>query len=287
METMDLKPRFIFHASAAAFGGRMVRPSDVLIDSGAASALTSTGGRSTGKAKKMSFGKFARFGGATTLAEGTFDDPKAWADSLCCGADGDTLTTSTRVRAELVDVALGVKPRFTAKRIAGGFDAKSAGPSGEPSIRVSDDTVIEGASIDGYKLVIELNVSLFQQNDTLSKLRAASDDPRFVKNNGDHLFIPSRIVGRTVASPPGRLAESGDRIYGTIVKSIRWAGKPYPGAVIDRHVLTLPDCLQIFFGEIQISRLARRLTLARFHFCCPPAAVYTCCDFDDNGTWGI
>jgi hypothetical protein len=284
---MDLKPRFLFHASAAAFGGRLVRPTDIPIDSRPASALTASGGRSTGAAQRTSFGKFARFGSATTLAEGLFDDPKGWADVLCGGADEDTLTASTNVSAELADVAIGIKPRFTAKRIAGGFNARSAGPSGEPSIRINDDTAIDGASVDGYKLIIEFSTSVFQQLDTFSKLRSAADDPSFVRKSGGNLLIPNRIIGRTIASPPGRLAEAGDRVFGTIVKSIQWAGKPYPGAVIDQHVLTLPDCLQIFFGEIQIGRLARRLTLVRLRFCCPTTAMMCCCDVEDNGTWGI
>lgn len=284
---MDLKSRFLFHASASAFGGRMVTPSDTLLDSGAASALTAGGGRSAARAKRTRYGKFASFGAASTLAEGRVDDAKGWASALCDNADCDTYATSTSVAAELLDVAIGVKPRFTAKRMAGGFDGSSAGPSGEPSIRLRGETAIEGAAVDGYKLLVEFNLGLFQQLDTASKLRAAADDPRFVKNYGAHLFIPQRVSSRAIASPAGRLAEAGDRVHGTIVKSISWAGKPYPGAVIDGHVLTLPDCMRIFFGEIIIGRLARRLTLARFHVCCPHTAVYCCCDVEDNGTWGI
>ena len=284
---MDLKSRFHFHASASAFGGRMVAPTDTLLDSGAASALPVVGGRSAGRAKRTKYGKFASFGAASTLAEGTVDDSKGWAAALCDNADCDTYSTSTMVAAELLDVAIGVKPRFTAKRISGGFDATSAGPSGEPAIRLRGNTAIDGAAIDGYKLRIEFRLDLFQQFDTSSKIRAAADDPRFVKNNGAHLFIPDRVASRAIASPAGRLAEAGDRLHGTIVKSISWAGKPYPGAVIDGHVLVLPDCMRIFFGEIVIGRLARRLTLARFHVCCPHTAVYCCCDVEDNGTWGI
>ena len=284
---MDLKSRFLFHASASAFGGRIVAPNDTLLDSGAASALTAVGGRSAGRAKRTRYGKFAAFGAANTLAEGLVDDAKGWATALCDNDDCDTYSTSTTVGAELLDVAIGVKPRFTAKRIAGGFEARSAGPSGEPSIRLRGNTAIDGAAIDGYRLAIEFNAALFQQLDTASKIRAAADDPRFVKNNGNHLFIPQRIASRAIASPAGRLADSGSRLHGSIVKSISWIGKPYPGAVIEGHILTLPDCMRIFFGEIVIGRLARRLTLARFHVCCPHTAVYCCCDVEDNGTWGI
>ena len=63
------------------------------------------------------------------------------------------------------------------------------------------------------------------------------------------------MPGRTAASLAGRFVESGGTIYGTIVKSLRWAGKPYPGAEIDDNVITIPDCGDIYFGEIYISDL--------------------------------
>ena len=53
---MKLRPRFVFHANAAAMGGRIGKPKDILIESGAASSLTAGGGRSTSKTAKGTFG---------------------------------------------------------------------------------------------------------------------------------------------------------------------------------------------------------------------------------------
>ena len=38
--------RYVFHSHAAAFGGRIVRPKDIVLEAGGASALLVTGGRS-------------------------------------------------------------------------------------------------------------------------------------------------------------------------------------------------------------------------------------------------
>jgi hypothetical protein len=197
------------------------------------------------------------------------------------------LTTTTSVSSEVRDAAVGLKPQFAVRRVNASLVSKSARGSGEPAIRIGDGTAVEGVSIGGHKLIVELNTSLFQRCDTLAKLRTALDDPKFVRENGDCLFVSTAVRGRTVASPAGRLVESGSAIYGTIVKSIRWAGKPYPGAEIDHHVITIPDCMQIFFGEILISCLSRRLTMIRLRFCCPFAGTVMMADSEDNGGWGV
>jgi hypothetical protein len=283
---MKLKPHFIFHANASSIGGRIVKPKDIVIDTPAASSLSAAGGRSTSKASKGSFGDLVRFGSASTFAEGLFDDPAKWIDTLCGDLSEDTLTTTTKVSAEVRDIAVNAKAAFTAKRIKGGFVAHSARGSGEPTIALDDDTSFDGVAIGGFKLVVELNTKLFQQYNTLSKLRTAADDPKFVKQSGAGLFMTADVPGRTTASPAGRFVESAGRIYGTIVKSIKWADKPYPGAEIDGNVITIPECGQLVFGEIYISALCRRLMMLRLEFCCPQPMMMMCADTEDNGSWG-
>jgi hypothetical protein len=268
-------------------GGRIGKPKDILIESGAASSLTAAGGRSTSKTAKGSVGDQIRFGSVSTSAEGAFDDLAKWIEALCGDLSPDTLTTTTAVSAEVRDLAVDAKAAFTAKRIKGGFIAKSARGGGEPTISLDEDTVIEGAAIGGFKLVVEINTKLFQQYNTLSKLRTAADDPKFVKQNGASLFMTTAVPGRTTPSPAGRFVESAGRIYGTVVKSIKWADKPYPGAEIDGNVITIPDCGQLVFGEIFIGDLCRRLMMLRLEFCCPQPMMMMCADVEDNGTWGV
>ena len=283
---MKLKLRFVFHAHASAMGGRIGKPKDILIESGAASSLSAAGGRSTSKAAKGAVGDQIRFGSLSTFAEGQFDDFAKWLESLCGDLSADTLTTSTKVNAEVRDLAVDAKAAFTAKRIRGGFVAQSARAGGEPTIALDEDTVVEGAAIGGFKLVVQINTKLFQQYNTLAKLRTAADDPKFVKQNGGNLFMTTAVPGRTTAAPAGRFVESSGRIYGTIVKSIEWADKPYPGAVIDGNVITIPGCGDIYFGEIYISARCRRLMMLRLEFCCPQPMMLMCADTEDNGSWG-
>ena len=158
---------------------------------------------------------------------------------------------------------------------------------GEESLTLDRDTVFDGIALGGYKLIVELNTPLFQRFDTLSKLRAAADTPKFVKEHGPSLFMKTAVPGRTTASLAGRFVESGGTIYGTIVKSLRWAGKPYPGAEIDDNVITIPDCGDIYFGEIYISGLRRRLTMLRMDLCCPQPMRLMMADVEGNGTWGV
>jgi hypothetical protein len=284
---MILKPRFLFHANAAAVGGRIGKPKDLVFDTPAASALGIAGGRSRVKADGGSLGDAVRYSSASTSAEGTFDDFKKWIETLCGKLSEDTLTATTQVSSEVRDLEVEGKAAFTAKRIAGGFVAKSSRAGGEPSIRLTPETTIDGASLGGYKLIFDLNTKLFQKYDTLAKLRTAAEDPKFVRENGSCLYLKSEVAGRTTASPVGRFVESGGFIYATIVKSIRWADKAYPGAVIDHNVITIPDCGELYFGELLLSPLKRRLTMLRLRWCCPAPMVMFCSDTEDNGTWGV
>jgi hypothetical protein len=283
---LKLKPRFLFHANAAAIGGRIARPKDLPIDTPAASSLSAAGGRSTAKADKGRIGEVVQFGSASTFAEGLFDDLAKWADTLCGDSPEDALTATTRVSSEVRNLVVNARATFTAKRINGGFVAKSPKGSGQPSISLDRDTVFEGIALGGYKLIVELNTPLFQRFDTLAKLRTAADTPKFVKEYGASLFMKAAVPGRTAASRPGRFVESGGTIFGTIVKSLRWAGKPYPGAEIDDNVITIPDCGDIYFGEIYISDCRRRLTMLRMDLCCPAPMRLMMCDTEDNGSWG-
>jgi hypothetical protein len=282
---VKLKPRFLFHANAAAIGGRIAKPKDLAIDTPAASSLAAAGGRSTSKAENGRIGEVIQFGSASTFAEGLFDDLGKWAETLCGDSCEDALTATTRVSSEVRNLTVNAKATFTARRINGGFVAKSPKGSGEPSISLDRDTVFDGVALGGYKLIVELNAALFQRFDTLSKLRTAADTPKFVKEHGAGLFMKASVPGRTTASAAGRFVESGGTIYGTIVKSLRWAGKPYPGAEIDDNVITIPDCGDIYFGEIYISAYRRRLTMLRMDLCCPQPMRLMMADTEDNGGW--
>src|SRR5262249_9484806 len=137
----------------------------------------------------------------------------------------DSLTTTTRVSADVTGLTIGDKPKLTVKGLHASFTAKSPGASGEPSIALGSDTAVDGAAIEHlgvtYGLTVELAVATFQQYDTQSRLLTAADDPQFVKEWGDCLFM-KQAVGSAAAPPTGRLQAGSSTIYATIVKTIRW-----------------------------------------------------------------
>jgi hypothetical protein len=260
---MDLRRRFIFHGNAAAIGGRLVRPADVIIDSPVSSSLTVVGGRTRSEAGPTKFGEWVSFSSAATSAEGVFDDLKQQIEFSYHRIAQDTLTMTTRVSATVAGLSVDDKPRLTIERVHAAMTSRSPQVGEETPIAVDDETMIEGAAIDGLPLIIELAVPVFQQYDTLSKLRAAANYPRFASS----------------------AEQENDTIYTTIVKSITWSGKPLVGATIDNHVVIVPNFGKIFFGELLITGGSRRLTMVRMELGSPSGGEVAVAEVDSNGTW--
>ena len=57
---MELSRRFLFNGSAAAYGGRFVRPEDVVLASSGGSALSVSGGRSVWRDRDIKLGRSFR-----------------------------------------------------------------------------------------------------------------------------------------------------------------------------------------------------------------------------------
>jgi len=282
---MELRRRFVFRGNAAAIGGRIVRPADTILDSIVASSLTVAGGRSRARAGPARFGEFVSFAAATTSAEGLFDDLQRQIDFTFGKIPEDALTTSTRVSADVTGLSIGGdKPKLTVKHLHVALNSKSPTASGEPPIVPGSETVIEGAAIDGHPLAIELAVPVFQQYDTRSKLMTAADDPKFVAEFGDCLYMRSATPGMA-APPPGRLQYGCGTIYATIVKSLKWAGDPIDGVTFDQNACIVPEFGKIFFGELLITAVSRRLTMLRVELGSPIGGVVACAEGETNGSW--
>ena len=281
---MDLRRRFIFHGNAAAIGGRIVRPADVIIDSPVSSSLTVVGGRTQSKSGPAKFGDWVSIGSAASSAEGIFDDLQQQVEFSYHRIEQDTLAMTTRVSADVTELSVDEKPNLRIKRVHAGLTSRSPAGSGEPSIAIDKDTTIEGVTIDGIGLNVELALSTFQRYDTRSKLLTAADDPEFVRSSGSSLFMTSPTGG--VAAPPaGRLLRGYGTIYATLVKSITWSGQPFAGATIDNNVVTIPNFGKIFFGELIITERSRRLTMARLELGSPTGGEVAVAEVDSNGTW--
>ena len=256
---MEWKRRFIFHGHAVAIGGRIIRPDDVILDPKCASALAVTGGRTRSNLKATRFGKYVRLSSAATLAEGLFDKPKQVEAARKSKPGGEeALTSKTTVRVEVQGLAVGADSLLKIQRLRGSLIARSpAAADAETAITLGNDTSIEGVTVGEFPLIVELNKRLFQEYDTYSKLRQSLS----------------------------LLTDFRGTCHGTLVKSIRWRGKPYPDATIDEHVVYIPNFGRIYFGEILITKDARRVTMIRMELGSPAGGDCAAGDMQDNGGW--
>jgi hypothetical protein len=283
---MEQRHRFIFSGNAAAFGGRIIRPKDVSLEAPAGSSLPVTGGRSVAQIPATAFEDFFAIESASTLAEGLFDDADRLRELTYHKVQEDTLTTSTHVSADVTGLVVGSKPRLTVKHLRAELNAKSPRASGQAAIRVGDGTTLDGITIDAYRLVVELNLAPFQRFDTYAKLLTAVDDPAFVKESADALFLRTRVDGQLPPPRTGRLIDSSSTIYATIVKSIAWDGEPFPDSRIDHNMVIVPGLGRLYFGELLISATWRRLTMLRMSLGSPMGGFAAAADVESNGSWG-
>jgi hypothetical protein len=278
---MKIERRFVFRGGAAPVGGRISRPKDLVIESGGASALTITGGRSRGELGRTRFGEFASVGSATTFAEGLFDDRQQVRELTHHRVAEESLTTTTTVRAEVRAVVVGRSPALRVEQLRAALVAQSPRASGEPSIRTAE-LKIAGVDIGGYALIVDLNTELFEKHDTRSKLLTAADKPKFIRDHGPSLLVSRGADGQLTRQ---FLAQSDGAIYASVVRQLRWKGKPYPGATIDHHVVTVPNFGRIFFGEIFVSSYSRRLTMLRLELGSPVGGFLAFDEVETNGGW--
>jgi len=284
---MENRRRQIFSAHAAAFGGHIIRPKDIVLEAPSASALTVVGGRSVGRIPATEFGEFFKIKSASTFAEGLFDDRKAFLALTNHEVEEQTLTATTRVRAEVNGLVVGDQPRLTIRKLRAGLTGTTPLGSGQPSIRVDKDVVIEGVTIDKYRLIVELQPTTFQRLDTQAKLLVAADDPAFLTSGGDAVFIRTPVDGEPAPPRTGRLIEAYcGTIYATIVKSIKWDGKPFPDAEIDGNIVIVPDFGRIYFGELLISAHSRSLTMVRMTLGSHVGGRASAGGVEDNIIWG-
>ena len=234
-----------------------------------------------GRWARTRFGEFATLGSATTFAEGLFDDRRQLRELTHHRVAEESLTTTTTVRAEVRDVVVGQSPALRVGQLRAALVAQSPRLSGAPSIKTAD-LKISGVDIGGHKLIVELNTDLFETHDTKAKLLTAADRPAFIREHGPSLLISRGADGKVSRQS---LVHAEGIIYASVVREIRWSGKPYPGATIDHHVVTVPNFGRIFFGEILISDYSRRLTMLRLELGSPVGGFLAFDEVETNGTW--
>jgi hypothetical protein len=278
---MNIERRFVFRGGASPAGGRISRPKDVVIEVSGASALTITGGRSRGEVGRTRFGEFASLGSASTSAEGLFDDKQMLRELTHRRVAEEQLTTTTTVRAEVRKIVVGATPALRVDVLRAALVAQSPRVSGEPMIRTAD-LKIAGVDVGGHTLIVDVNSEIFERYDTRSKLLTAADKPAFIRQHGANMLVTRGVDGKMSRQ---FLVQSDGTIYASVVREIRWKGKPYPGATIDHHIVTVPNFGKIFFGEILIGSISRRLTMLRLSLGSPVGGSLAFDEVETNGGW--
>ena len=130
----------------------------------------------------------------------------------------------------------------------------------QPPIR-PQRTRIKGVTIDGCKLEIVLSEEPFSSKPTLDDLSAAYEgDDAYFKKHGCQ-FLPTGLPVRS--SKKRKIPQARGIVIGTIVKSMAWRGTPPVGATIEGHMVHVSGLGRIYFGELLVSDLSRRLTMVR------------------------
>lgn len=284
---MELTRRFVFKAWSSALSGLIYVPrtAPIEVDCGS-SALGVAGGRARSALRAQSFAGAVSLESATTLTEGVFDDERLAKAVVSHKARQEDLTSTTTAAADLAGLTVGNNqgPFFKAARVRAALISRSPDGSGEPRIVPARETSISGVSINGHGLAVTLNLRLFQVADTYSKLLTAAEDAKLVRTARRNLAMSVSLEGQPVPSRP-RLVSAAGTIYTTIVREIRWTGRPFPGARIEEHTVVVPDFGRIFFGELLISSSERRLTMVRFELGSPLRGFVGGGDVGSNGSW--
>jgi hypothetical protein len=253
--------RFVFHGHACAYSGRLYRPKDIVIPAPAASALSVSGGRSAATGRSQRFDPYLSVGPAATMADAAFTNRKAAVAMTHGRVPEATLSASTVLSAEVSRIAADSK-RLRVGLVRGGLVASSPTKRGQPPIRIARGSTITDVSIDGYGLAVILDLKRFEGADTFAALSRMS----------------SKASGQVFERHEGL-------IYTTIVKQLKWKGKPHPTAQLEGHCLYVPGFGRVYFGELTAEHSARRLTMLRLHLGSPISIRVGFSDVGANGSW--
>ncbi len=274
---MELTRRYLFNGSAAAYGGRFVRPDDVVLAAHGGSALSVVGGRSVWRARDIKFGRNFRIRSAETSAEGLVDNLRDAVRASQGKLAPDALSATTMVRARCRGVEVGgappikdgdePEPTMQIADVVGALESCSCKPGHESSVIVTEALVTPvtfDSPVHGrYRLDVDIDFSAFKKCDTRAKVIENRD---ILQVHGDK-----------------------DLIFTTIVTALRWQkDRPYPGSKpLGSNGMYIPNLGRFYFGELMVQAGTRRLTMVRAELGSPTGGAATMSDVDINGSWSL
>jgi hypothetical protein len=247
---MGSDTRFIFRGNAVGAAGHIHKPNDLIIPIQGASSLPVIGGYSRSSVGAVRFSEVLSLESARTEATGDLSEQEKAYKTL----------------ANSVVKGVNVTGRLTADALQATLTSTHPVAGGEPSI-VPTGTQIVNLRLDGYPVIVTLDLDMFTRYGTRESLsRAYANDDAFYKKYG-HLFKspedgPNKGTKRTIP-------ESGGYIVTTIVTQMKTS---HPKAVVKGNTITLNGFGIIYLGELLITGNSRRLTLLRVKLGSPVSA---------------
>lgn len=280
---MKKPERFAYHGNASLVSGRLQRPRKAWLEVGGASTLPANGGLSSATVRKHRFGDVLGFQSGSTHAEGGAHvhtgkgrGRSAYRElTLHERAAHHDHTSHAHTGAEMTRLFVDSgRVRLTAKSLRAELTALCSCDEKQPSIGALDRASFDGIAFGRYALEVTVNRAFFRDHDTHAKLCAVCTGSARAK-------APRAVL----AAPRARSASGDSAVLTTIVKSLRWEGRPYPGATIDRHSVSIPGFGRVFFGEMIVKSATRRLTMLRLELDGAVALHGACCEVEAGGTW--
>ena len=256
-----MEKRFVFRGNAVGVAGHLHKPEDLIIGVQGASSLPVIGGYAQSSIDRARFGDHLSFDTVLTRATGDYS-PREKAFK--------TLTNS-------VVKGLNVENRLTADAIESTFTSIYPENGGEPSI-VPAGTHITNLRIDGYRIIVTLDIDLFTKYATRESLaNAYATDDEFFRKYG------KRFLTSDTQKPDPQKREIPE-VSGYIVCSIvSEVHTDHPRVIVDGNVLTLGGFGYIYLGELLITSVSRRLTLLRLKLGSPVEGEIACAEVESNG----
>lgn len=273
---MELERRFIFSGSATAYGGRFVRPDDVVLTARGGSTLSVVGGRSVWRDSGIKLGRSFRIRSAETSAEGLADNLRDAVRASKGHVDQDTLSATTTISVRLRGLEVGgarplkaddePEPVMRVGHIAATVVSRSAGPGFESSVVIPEADIspvtFESKVHGRFRLDVVTDVAPFKRADTRPRIVG---DKSILQAHGDQ-----------------------DYVYCTVVRELAWKGREYPGATpIGTNGIYIPNLGRFYFGELLVRTGTRRLTMIRMQLGSPTGGNAAAGEIDANGSWSF
>lgn len=237
---------YFYKAYAFGFGGVLSRPYYRTIESQGSVVLSPTGGQGRQRLDKIRINNIVSAGAVQCDVVGSYDETL---QGHAC-------------RATAVIEDLNIFDVITADRIVARVSSLQGDTGEEPAISVAGST-FQNLRIAGYPVAADLNIGVFQQYDTFSKVEQAYQDKKLAE------YIPGSKLDACSPDDHPYLHALHEQYRSQSQSMPRWFSLVRSvqglGSEISNYgsVIVVPDFGVIHLAELLIERYSRRLNMLR------------------------